>query len=651
MSREVREKVNLKTESYEAYKQTKTEKAYKEYAKRRNQAGWEVDKAQRNNEKEIARNIKTNTKAFFGHLNSKLKTKSGITELVGENGMVAESDEEKAEVLMDFFSSVMTNEDLENIPELTQRNPEELNEITVEKEDTEKQLAGLNTNKSTGPDDIHPRVLKELKKELAEPLTIIYNKSLKEGVLPEDWKSAQITPIYKKGCKTDPGNYRPVSLTSIACKILESIVRKPLINHFKSQLAPEQHGFVNGRSCATQLLDCLDKWTEMLEHKSAVDIIYLDFAKAFDSVAHQRLLVKLESYGIKEKVLKWIEAFLLGRRQRVRVNQAVSQWRPVTSGVPQGSVLGPVLFVIYINDMPEVVDSSIRLFADDAKLFSTANSSFERTQIQSDLDRLTEWSNKWLLRFNAKKCAVVHLGYKNERRKYEMKGEPENTVLAESDCEKDLGVFVDSKLKFDTHCQKAANKGNRLVGLVRRAFKHLDKDMMTQIIKGLIRPQLEYGNVAWSPLYKKEAVLLENVQRRATRLVPELKNMEYEDRLKAMNLPSLTYRRHRGDMIETYKYLNKMYNLEEIPLQQQHSQHETRSNGKSLTKEHAHLAVRRGFFSQRVPHAWNDLPREVVQAQSVNSFKSQLDRHLQHLRYNSTNFPLVPRIQRWQDRV
>jgi hypothetical protein len=493
-------------------------------------------------------------------------------------------------------------------------------------------------------------VLREAKSELAEPLTMIFNKSLVEGELPNDWKSAQITPIFKKGRKTEPGNYRPVSLTSIVCKILEGLIRAPVIQHFKQHLAPEQHGFINGRSCATQLLDCLDLWTSMLEHKNAVDIIYLDFAKAFDSVPHQRLLLKLKSYGIQGGALRWIEAFLLERRQRVRVNQALSQWRAVKSGVPQGSVLGPVLFVVYINDMPETIKSYIRLFADDTKLFSPANTNFQQTQIQADLDRLQDWSNKWLLKFNAKKCAVLHLGYNNEKRKYEMDGETERTVLAESTCEKDLGVHVDPKLKFDVHCQKVANKGNRLVGLVRRAFKHLDKEMMTAVIKGLIRPQLEYCNVAWSPMYKKEATMLENVQHRATKLVPELKHMEYEERLKSMKLPSLVYRRHRGDMIETYKYMNKMYNLEETPLQKQQSQYETRNNGETLSKEHSHLGVRRNFFSQRVPHAWNDLPQEVVQAPSVNSFKTKLDRHLQHLRYK-TIFPLVPRIQRWQDRV
>ena len=283
----------------------------------------------------------------------------------------------------------------------------ELNDIHITKETVLKKLKNLDPTKSPGPDGVHARLLKELSEELAEPLAIIFTKQLEEGSLPKVWKDANVTPIYKKkGDKSNPGNYRPISLTSIVCKVMESIIRDDVMKHLNDNelLSCNQHGFVPKRSCVTNLLDIMDKWTDTLDTGAPVDAVYLDFAKAFDSVPQKRLIKKVRSYGITGKVGEWIADFLTDRRQRVAVQGSHSGWSKVKSGVPQGSVLGPILFVIYINDLPEGIRSWCSMYADDTKLSTPADTAEKRTRLQEDLDRAVQWADRWLLRFHTGKC-------------------------------------------------------------------------------------------------------------------------------------------------------------------------------------------------------------------------------------------------------
>ena len=464
-----------------------------------------------------------------------MKTKSGVADLHKEDGSTTTNDQEKAEVLNDFFVSVFTRENLDHIPEFSPGNVENtLNDIDIDSAMVYKKLKNLNPSKAMGPDGIHPRFLKEASKELSEPLAIIFNKTLKEGVVPQEWKCGQVTPIFKKGSKSTPSNYRPVSLTSVVCKIMESIVREKLLDHMSPHLSKYQHGFMNGRSCVTQLLDCIGEWTKQLDEGNSLDVIYLDYAKAFDSVPHIRLLKKLEGYGIRDNVLLWIKNFLLDRKQRVVISGEASSWRDVLSGIPQGSVLGPVLFICYVNDMPETVQSMIRMFADDTKVFAQSNTNEQCQNLQSDLNTLQNWADDWQLRFNATKCKTLYLGRNNSKFTYHMRNNQTEVDLEETDCEKDLGVHVDPTLKFSKHCEKVVNKANQILGLIRRSFDYIDSESLTYLFKGLVRPHLEYANSVWSPLNKTDATLIENVQRRATKLVPNLKELDYEDRLKKL---------------------------------------------------------------------------------------------------------------------
>ena len=393
------------------------------------------------------------------------------------------------------------------------------------------------------------------------------------------------------------GNYRPVSLTSVTCKILEGLVRQKLVEHLidNNLVTDYQHGFVSGRSCSTNLLAVLDAWTETLENEGGVDTVYLDFAKEFDTLPHERLLCKLSGLGVHGKILTWIRSFQSGRTQRVIVDGEESEWKDVVSGIPQGSVLGPMLFVCFVNDLPNVVTSSVLLFADDTKIFTEVP--VNQQTLQQDLDKLQTWSNEWQLRFNATKCKVMHLGKQSDPASYSMTSD---------------GKAVQTK------------KANKLLGMLRRSFTSLDEESLPLLYKAIVRPHLEYCNVAWQPKWKKEREELEAIQHRATKLIPTLKDFAYQDRLKALSLPSLYYRKAHGDMVECFKYISGMYKVSTnfIPLDSNSS---TRGHSKKLKKLSAQKSCRAEFFTRRITNAWNSLPEGVISAPTLNTFKNRLD--------------------------
>ena len=524
-------------------------------------------KGKKIHEKLIAKNAKSNPKAFWRYAQSKLKTRAAIPDLIipgtESDPKYVSSDREKAEIFVNYFSSVFTTEpDDETMPPFEERDYSEvIDNINITYETVLKKLKKLKINKSPGPDTIHPRVIHEIAESVSTPLAIIFSTSIRNKTLPEEWKQANISSIFKKGKKTHPQNYRPVSLTSIICKTMESIIRDHVIDHMKQNnlFSPKQFGFINGRSTVLQLLHVLKIWTEIIDQGGTLDAIYCDFMKAFDKVPHKRLIYKLDKYGIKGNILGWIHSFLNGRTQKVNINGSFSTAAPVSSGIPQGSVLGPILFVIYINDLPDVIDknSFAYLFADDTKIFREIKSQADIDILQKDIDKLVEWSNLWLLKFHPDKCVHIGIGINRKQdNSYRYKMEDKNLKI--SSCEKDIGVFIDSKLKFEEHINHAVNKANRVLGIARKTFDYMDIKTFNHIFKALVRPHLEYAAPIWFPHHNRLKEMIENVQRRATKMVPGLSHLSYPDRLKKLKLPTLSYRRVRGDMIQTYKLLDKI---------------------------------------------------------------------------------------------
>ena len=626
-------KVKKKTAAYKRYKETKEGADQVLYARARNQARWATRNAKKEFEKKIAKEAKSNPKAFYKYANSKLKVRAGIADLDTPAGK-ATTDQQKAEALNSFFTSVFTRENTENMPQPQSRDVNPISDLVITKKMVEKKLKLLNPNKSSGPDGLHPRILLELSESISNPLSQIMQKSLKEGILPQDWKDAHVSPIFKKGKQNQTTNYRPVSLTSVVCKVTESIIKDHIMEHITRNelMTNAQHGFIPGRSCSTQLIACLETWTEILDRGSSMDSIYLDFSKAFDSVPHQRLARKLESFGIKGQVLEWLKNFLSDRRQKVRINEEESDWEKVLSGVPQGSVIGPILFIIFINDMPEAVQSFIELFADDAKVFAEVKDEQHHDNLQEDIGALQDWAVDWQLAFNAKKCKVMHLGKNNPKFDYTM----DNEILEEVICEKDLGVWIDNQLEMQNHTANQVKKANRILGLIRRSFSYLDSQSLCILYKSLIRSHLEYANAVTYPQTQRDSILLENVQRRATKLVPSIAHLEYVDRLKSLKLPSLNYRRRRGDMIETFKYTHNIYKVKPSPLPLERNS-TTRGHKYKLQKRRANRNTRQKFFTMRVVNDWNSLPEDVVESPNINTFKNRLDRHWIEYHYSTPN--------------
>ena len=343
-----------------------------------------------------------------------MKTKSGIAPLLQnpkDQLSIRFTDEDKAEILQNQFCSVFTKEPSGELPEFPSRTDARVTfDLTVDM--VRKELKNINPNKSLGPDDIHPLMLKKLAFYIALPLYTVMSKSFTESTVPEDWKVAHVSPIYKKGKKNLPENYRPVSLTSVACRLMEKVLKDQIMKHLIDEklLSNTQHGFMGKRSTVTQLLSYLDKCADSISENKVVDVIYFDFANAFDTVPHRRLLKKLDAYGIKGLELEWIKSFPSSRSQYVKVNDKLSKKGKVVSGVPQGSVLGPLLFVIYINDLPEVTIAEMFLFADDTKLVKEINNAGDAIKLQQDIDAMERWSKDWLLRFHPDKCHVLTLG-------------------------------------------------------------------------------------------------------------------------------------------------------------------------------------------------------------------------------------------------
>ena len=634
MNRKVMVMYKNKYHAWKRYMESKTSSKWRDYVKERNKTCKIERDEKRAYEKRLAKEVGLNRRGFFKYVNSRLTVRPEISTLIDENGDIKHEERELANICNKYFHSAFNRPVIgEEMPYMEEVCQEKIENFEITPQQVAKKLEKLNKFKSSGPDNIHPHLLRETASTVSEPLSKIFQESLIAGETPEDWRSANVTPIFKKGDRTDPANYRPVSLTSQVCKVLESIVRDKMLEHLENNnlLSEQQHGFREGRSCLSNLLTTLEDWTKTIdEEDNCVDVAYLDFRKAFDLVSHKHLLLKLQKHGIDGQIGNWVKAFLENRKQKVVIRGKESEELEVLSGVPQGSVLGPLLFLIFINDLPKCTACPVCLFADDSKIYCKVprgNKILPKLQgnnelLQKDLDELQRWADTWKMSFNVNKCKIMHLGYDNGKHEYNLNG----TILSETIEEKDLGVLIDNKLRFSSHIKSIVAKANRMIGLIKISFESVDKEMFLTLYKTLVRPLLEYCVHAWSPHYMSDITLLENVQRRATKMVRELSQLSYEDRLKELELPSLKDRRTRGDMILTYRLLHGEEGIDYRRFFQLTGRtHNTRGHSMKLMKPAARLDTRKFFFSNRVIEKWNSLTEEEVTAKNTHMFKKKYD--------------------------
>ncbi|BHF77028.1 hypothetical protein SprV_0502013000 [Sparganum proliferum] len=406
-----------------------------------------------------------------------------------DDGVELYKDDEKAEHLSRFFQSVFTRDVAVPADHYNVDDVPTIDSVVLTKAIVQQELLKLKEAKSPGPDEIPAKLLKELATELAEPLCLLFQASLDEGRLPPEWKTAWISPIHKSGSRTSANNYRPVSLTSICCKVMERIVKRELMRFLGQHhlLSNAEHGFRRGRSCLTNLLYCLEQWTRSIDEGNVVHVAYIDFKKAFDSMPHQLLLYKLNRIGVRGKLLKWIENFLIGRTQTVRLGGQQSAEVTVTSGVPQGSVLGPILFLIYIDDCIHDLDCDIAMFADDIKLWTVIRNEDDEAKLQANLYRLEQWSGYWLLPFNVSKCNILRIGRTStaHRQTYYLN----HTPLPVVEVQKDLETTVCSSTQFLKKLKGVSLLPNEVMVSfdVTSLFTSIPQDLAIETVELLLR--------------------------------------------------------------------------------------------------------------------------------------------------------------------
>lgn len=565
--------------------------------------------------------LSNNKRQFYKYIRNSLSSTVHIPRIKNDNDELTQSDSETANIFSDYFSTNYSEEPNGNTPDIiTPANNNQLRSVAFNQDIVYKKLISL-PNSSSTPEGLLSIILKRCAQPLSLPLSIIMENSLKSESLPEAWKTANVIAIYKKGDKFSRENYRQISLTPIEVKVMEIIISDSMIPFLldNNVIPSQQHGFLPGRSTATNLLSCLNDWTLSFDKNEPVDVIYLDYSKAFDKVPLNRLVKKLKHCGISGSLLGWISDFLSNRKFRVKVGQILSELKTVLSGVPQGSVLGPLLYLIYTSDVPRMLTSKCSLYADDTKIYG--NPLTQSTQLQLDLDIIVKWSDDWLIPLNINKCVVLHLGKMNPSLNYLIGSTPIATVTTY----KDLGVYISSDLTWSHHISQCVSKANRSLFLIKKVFSKPDVSTCSCLYKTYIRPLLEYGSAVWTPKLVRDQNLIEGVQRAATRLPYGFVRPSYDERLRIFNLPPEVNRLKRGDLITTYRVLHDTYSVDLKHLFNRDTDVRLRGHSFKLCHERYHCTARENFLCNRVFDCWNALPDYVVCSTSINSFKNNVD--------------------------
>jgi len=444
---------------------------------------------------------------------------------------------------------------------------------------------------------------------------------LRVGQVPDLWKQAIVIPIFKKGKRDLVSNYRPVSLTSAICRVFERIISFHILNHlsFHNIICKEQFGFVKRKSCLTQLLLTFNDWFSLLERKVPFDCVYVDFRKAFDHVVHNKLLIKLESYGIRGNLLNWISNFLSERSQKVLIGESFSENVFVRSGVPQGSVLGPLLFALYINDLPGLIPKNVRIkiFADDVKLYCDDYSS-----LQKALDVICVWSNIWQLDIAIDKTFFLHFGGGNAVNNYLING---CEILRRSEV-RDLGLHFDENLNFTAHIARISSLASIRVRQILRVFKSSDIVSYVSLYKTYVRPLLEYATEIFNPVQSSLVNMLERPQRFFTRVVLKRTNispLSYLQRLDFLSLDSLEVRRAKQDLFTFFKCIYGIFDTEGFQLLPPRNLRPSRSHNIKFFQPRV-VFSRYWFVNKSIP-SWNSLPCVLDDVSSFRDFKNLLN--------------------------
>ena len=589
--------------------------------------------------------LRKSKQSFFNKLNNadaktfwkfvkSLNQKSTSMPTLQHNGTKLETSECKADALNKYFYTCFNH----NFPPLT--NPdfsfENLNadncpkELLCTEEAVFTHLEELDTSKSTGCDLVTAKMLKSTAASITSSITTLFNISISTGVFPTEWKTARIVPIPKGNDQTILPGYRPISVLPIASKVLERHVKSIIEAHLQehSPISPRQWGFVSSRSTVSALIKVVDDCLQALDKGYEVCMIFFDVRKAFDTVPHLPLLHIFEELGLNKYLLRWLKNYLFNRTQYVAVEGADSHRLPVISGVPQGSVLGPLLFICYINEVVSVISDSsqINLFADDMVLYRFIKSSADYLQLQQDVDSITSCTRSKHLNFNTSKCRQMFIS-----RKRGLSVAPPNltidgTPLITVTEYKYLGVTITSDMSWSPHITNICNKTRKLIGLLyRRFYQNSNSQTLLTLYKSFIRPHLEYSSAVWNPHLKGEIEALEKVQKFALRVCTKSWDSDYNALLSRTSLPSLQTRRVQASLCHLYKIIHNLTDFPEAPVSNRVIPYHSRYvNTQSLNLlPFKTSAYQNSFFPSAICN-WNKLPKEILECDSLWSFKRKL---------------------------
>jgi hypothetical protein len=550
---------------------------------------------------------------FYTYISRQFAERSSVGAIKDNTGVLKTEDSEIAEVLNSYFASVF------NVRRDYSSSVPTGPFIQITPEMVEKAILSSNLKSAPGSDCIPMYFWKELLPVLKRPLSVMFTKFLNNSYVPASWKIANVVPIYKgKGDRTDPSNYRPISLTPCLARVFEKVIKEFIVSDISDKLSDAQHGFREKRSTITNLLTCYDFVINNLDKKCPVDVVFLDLSKAFDKVDHSILFQKLIKIGLNNTIVKFLIEFLNYRSQRVVISNEYSSFAEVTSGVPQGTVLGPLLFLIYINDLFEIGFENLVLgFADDLKIAGC-----DCNSVQRDLDKVNSWCVQNLMSLNASKCSVVHFGSNNLHFNYVISGVTLNGSL----CERDLGVFVDPDFNFANHVSRVRQRCYMIMNCLFRVLKIRNKNILVKIFKLFVRPIIEYGSEIYSPRRIEDINKIEQIQKYFTRRLYGLRlnRPKYLDRCKNLGLTPLECRFAFLDFCTLYKISRSCVNIPGFKLCT--SSLADRGLTPRIIVPKSRTCIARSFFKYRTIKRWNELPHSVTSSSSFPIFKSALSK-------------------------
>ena len=642
MNSDIRREIRIRNRLHSKYKTTKSLTHLNKFKAQRNKVN-NMKKHSRlyffENINGLIDTLNTSDPRSYWKLINKITRQSGHSSTIPplfdlNSRSIISDDSKKADILNKYFCSISTIDDSnENLPDFPNRTDASFESLIILEKDVSDILGNLKLGKATGCDTISHNMLKATRDSVSKPLSILFNLSLNSATFPNIWKKAIVLPLYKKGDKHEVSNYRPVSLLSCVGKIFERVVFKYMYNYTVEHnlIYQYQSGFLPNHSTVYQLIEMYDSICKSLEQKQHTCMIFCDISKAFDRVWHRGLIQKLRGYGFKGKFLQWVVNYLHNREQQVLVNNQSSCFKKINAGVPQGSVLGPLLFLIYINDIADSLETLARLFADDTSLSYSSEHVYEiENVINRDLHRISSWSKTWLIKFNPSKTNVLFLT--NSTNFSELNLIFDDNVLEPVSSHRHLGVTLSSDCKWSSHIDSIYQSCMKKICVLRKFKYILNRQTLLKIFKCFILPVLEYASELWDGCSQFDKQRLESIQLEAARIACGLPIFcKKEFIYKEAELETLENRRDKKKLVLFYKMHNHLVPpyLSNLlpPLVSEISNYSLRNNN-DYTIPNTRLRLSERAFINSTTHRWNSLNQDIRNKNTVETFKAALSANI-----------------------